>query len=177
MYIYLVLVCKDNGIACLNTQEINMVLDDECDECINDDDASDNALYSAQRAVDDLQKYDNLIFGASTWEIGELQEDWESFIDVLEDVDYNGKTVAFFGTGDADGYPDTFVDALGIIYERIADSGAKFIGQVDPDEYTFDESRAIIDGTFIGLPIDEDNEPDLTDGRLEKWANQIKGEL
>ena len=128
-------------------------------------------------SVDDLQKYDNLIFGASTWEIGELQEDWESFIDVLEDVDYNGKTVAFFGTGDADGYPDTFVDALGIIYERIADSGAKFIGQVDPDEYTFDESRAIIDGTFIGLPIDEDNEPDLTDGRLEKWANQIKGEL
>lgn len=135
-------------------------------------------VYNVDSAsADDLQKYDNLIFGASTWEIGELQEDWETFIDVLDDVDFAGKTVAFFGTGDADGYPDTFVDALGIIYERIKDSGAKFIGQVDTEEYTFDDSRALVDGKFIGLPIDEDNESDLTDGRLAKWANQIKGQL
>lgn len=135
-------------------------------------------LYNVDSATaEDIQKYDNVIFGASTWEIGELQEDWETFIDVLDDVDFAGKTVAFFGAGDADGYPDTFVDALGIIYERIANSGAKFIGQVDPDEYTFDDSRAIINGKFIGLPIDNDNEPDLTDDRLKRWAEQIKGEL
>ena len=135
-------------------------------------------VYNVDSAsADDMQKYDSLILAASTWEIGELQEDWESFIDVLDDVDFNGKTVAFLGTGDADGYPDTFVDAIGIIYERIADSGAKFIGQVDPDDYTFDESRAIVDGKFIGLPIDEDNESDLTDERLAKWVAMIKDEL
>ena len=37
---------------------------------------------------DDLGNYDNIIFGASTWEIGELQEDWETFIDVLDDADF-----------------------------------------------------------------------------------------
>lgn len=131
----------------------------------------------ANASADDLAKYDNILFGASTWDIGELQEDWETFIDVLDEVDFSGKTIAFFGTGDADGYPDTFVDALGIIYERIKDKGAKFIGAVDTDDYTFDDSRALVDGKFIGLPIDEDNEPDKTDERLKKWADSIKGSL
>ena len=128
-------------------------------------------------SADDIQQYDSLIFGASTWEIGELQEDWEGFIDVLDDVDFSGKTVAFFGLGDADGYPDTFVDAIGIIYNKIKDSGAKFIGAVETDDYTFDDSAALIDGKFIGLPVDEDNESDLTDGRLAKWVAQIKDQL
>ncbi len=131
----------------------------------------------ANASADDLAKYDNILFGASTWDIGELQEDWESFIEVLDDVDFNGKKVAFFGTGDADGYPDTFVDAIGIIYERIKDKGAKFIGAVETEDYTFDDSKALVDGKFIGLPIDEDNEPDKTDERIQKWVDSIKGEL
>ena len=135
-------------------------------------------VYNVDSAsADDLAEYDNLIFGASTWEIGELQEDWETFIDVLDEVDFTGKTVAYFGCGDADGYPDTFADALGIIHERIKESGAKFIGAVDTDDYTFDDSAALYDGKFIGLPIDEDNEADLTDGRLQKWVADIKGKL
>jgi len=135
-------------------------------------------VYNVDSAsADDLAKYDNIIFGASTWEIGELQEDWETFIDVLDDVDFSGKTVAYFGCGDADGYPDTFVDALGIIHERIKDSGATFIGAVETDDYTFDDSASLYDGKFIGLPIDEDNEPDMTDARLEKWVADIKGKL
>lgn len=135
-------------------------------------------IYNVDSATsDDLAKYDNIIFGASTWEIGELQEDWETFIDVLDDVDFSGKTIAYFGLGDADGYPDTFVDAMGIIHERIKDSGANFIGAVSTDDYTFDDSAALYNGKFIGLPIDEDNESDLTDGRLEKWVADIKGKL
>jgi flavodoxin I len=131
----------------------------------------------ANASASDLAKYSNLIFGASTWEIGELQEDWESFIDVLDDVDFNGKTVAFFGTGDADGYPDTFVDAIGIIYERIRDKGAKFVGSVETDDYTFDDSRALVNGKFIGLPLDEDNESDKTDARLQKWVAALKAQV
>ena len=30
---------------------------------------------------------------------------------------------------------------------------------------------------FLGLVIDEDNQDDLTDERLEAWANQIKADL
>jgi flavodoxin I len=66
---------------------------------------------------------------------------------------------------------------MGIIYNKIKDSGAKFMGAVETDDYTFDDSAALIDGTFIGLPVDEDNESDLTDGRLAKWVAQIKDQL
>ncbi len=127
--------------------------------------------------ADDVAEYDILIFGCSTWEIGELQEDWESFIDVLDDVDFSGKKVSYIGVGDADGYPDTFVDAIGIIHEKIADSGAEFFGAWSTDDYTFDESKGVVDGKFLGLVIDEDNESNKTDGRVAAWVKQIKGEL
>lgn len=127
--------------------------------------------------ADDLADYDTLIFACSTWEIGELQEDWESFIDVLDDVDFSGKKVSYIGTGDADGYPDTFVDAIGIIHEKIADSGASFFGAWPTDDYEFDESKGVVDGKFLGLVIDEDNESDKTDDRVAAWVAQIKGEL
>jgi flavodoxin I len=135
-------------------------------------------VYNVDSATaEDMQGYEVLLFGASTWEIGELQEDWETFMDVLDDVDFAGKKVGFFGCGDADGYPDTFVDALGIIYERIENSGAAFIGKMPTDDFEFDASRAVIDGVFIGLPIDEDNEPDKTDDRVKNWVAQLKTEI
>lgn len=128
-------------------------------------------------SADDLAEYDTIIFGASTWEIGELQEDWETFIDVLDDVDFAGKKVSYIGLGDADGYPDTFVDAIGMIHEKIADSGAEFFGAWPTDDYEYDESKGEIDGKFLGLVIDEDNESDKTDDRVAEWVAQIKGEL
>jgi flavodoxin I len=128
-------------------------------------------------SADDVAGYDTLIFACSTWEIGELQEDWESFIDVLDDVDFSGKKVSYIGTGDADGYPDTFVDAIGIIHEKIADSGAEFFGAWPTEDYEFDESKGVVDGKFLGLVVDEDNESDKTDDRVKAWVAQIKGEL
>jgi flavodoxin I len=127
--------------------------------------------------ADDMAEYDILILACPTWEIGELQEDWETCIDVLDDVDFSGKKVSYIGTGDADGYPDTFVDAIGIIHEKIADSGAEFFGAWPTDDYEFDESKGIVDGKFLGLVIDEDNESDKTDDRIAAWVKQIKGEL
>lgn len=127
--------------------------------------------------AEDVQGYAIVIFGASTWEIGELQEDWDSFIDVLDDIDFGGKKVAYFGLGDADGYPDTFIDALGIIHDRIKDSGATFFGAWPTDEYSYDDSKALVNGKFLGLALDNDNEPDKTDERIAAWVAQIKGEL
>ncbi|MEA3317594.1 MAG: flavodoxin domain-containing protein, partial [Bacteroidota bacterium] len=34
----------------------------------------------ADKPVKELQNYENLIFGTSTWGIGDLQDDWDSFI-------------------------------------------------------------------------------------------------
>jgi len=51
------------------------------------------------------------------------------------------------------------------------------VGQTSTDGYDFEESLAVVDDMFLGLVIDEDNQDDLTDERLESWANQIKGDL
>lgn len=126
---------------------------------------------------DEMQEYECLILACPTWEIGELQEDWDSFIDQIEDVDYAGKKVTYLGLGDADGYPDTYQDAMGIIHERIVDSGAEFVGSWPTDDYNFEESKGVVDGKFLGLAIDEDNESDKTEERIKAWVAQLKGEF
>ena len=128
-------------------------------------------------SADDMQPYQNLILACPTWEIGQLQEDWDAFIDEIENVDYAGKKVTYLGLGDADGYPDTFLDAMGIIHDRIKDKGATFVGQWPPDGFNFSASKGVVDGKFLGLGIDEDNQKDLTAGRVEKWVAQLKGEF
>ena len=47
------------------------------------------------------------------------------------------------------------------------------IGHVSIDQYIFDESKSVIDGMFCGLPIDEDNESEKTDDRLQAWSQVI----
>ena len=87
------------------------------------------------------------------------------------------KTIILFGLGDAEGYPDTFVNGMDTIYNAIKDSGCKIIGFTETEGYSFEDSTTLVDGKFAGLPLDEDNESDLTDSRLEKWVEQIKGEF
>lgn len=135
------------------------------------------ALHNVNSASsDDMAEYKYLILASSTWDIGELQEDWDTFIDEIEDVDYDGKVVTFIGLGDAEGYPDTFNEAPGLIHERIKDSGAKFVGFWPTEGYDFEESQSLVDGKFLGVVIDEDNQADLTDERLKKWVEQLKDE-
>ena len=61
------------------------------------------------------------------------------------------------------------------LYTAFLQSGAKMIGKVPTDSYTYDDSKSVIDGKFCGLAIDEDNESELTDQRLNDWVIQIKG--
>jgi flavodoxin I len=138
----------------------------------------DAALHNVNSSTaDDMQEYSYLILACPTWEIGRLQEDWDGFIDEIENVDYAGKKVTYLGLGDADGYPDTFQDALGIIHDRIKDKGASFVGAWPTDGYNFNASKGVIDGKFLGLAIDEDNQKDLTKSRVEKWVAQLKNEF
>ena len=120
-----------------------------------------------------LKEYNNLILGISTWGIGELQDDWEEFLPELVKADLRGKSIAIFGLGDAESYPDSFVDGMGIIYEEIKDKGCTIVGQVDTADYNFEVSKAVYNGKFVGLPLDEDNESELTESRLGKWLTEI----
>ena len=119
----------------------------------------------------------NLILGTSTWGAGELQDDWYDGLNILQKADLNGKTIALFGCGDCESYGDTFVGGIGELYNGIKASGANFIGSVETYGYTFDDSEAVIDGKFIGLPLDDINEDDKTDARIDAWIAQISPEL
>ncbi len=121
--------------------------------------------------------YQNVLLGSSTWGAGELQDDWYDGLETLKGAALAGKVEAFFGCGDAESYGDTFCGALGEIYEALKDKGITVVGQVATDGYTFDDSAAVIDGQFIGLPLDDVNEDDKTDERIDAWLDSIKASL
>ena len=89
-----------------------------------------------------------------------MQDDWDAILGDLDDVDFSGKTVAYFGTGDQIGYADNFQDAMGILEEKIAGLGGKTVGYWSAEGYDHSESKAIRDGKFCGLALDDDNESD-----------------
>jgi len=117
--------------------------------------------------------YDFLIFGVSTWGEGDLQDDWESLLPKLKKLDLSGKTVALFGLGDQDGYPDNFQNAMGTVYSAVVKAGAKVVGEWPAEGYDFSESTAVVDGKFVGLALDEDNQAELSNERIALWLGQI----
>jgi flavodoxin I len=134
-------------------------------------------LYDVGKAqAGDLAAYDILLFGSSTWGLGDLQDDWEGFLPTVASADLSGKKVALFGCGDSASYPDTFCDAMGKIYQAVRDK-ASVIGFTDTAGYSFDASEAAVNGQFAGLALDEDNESDLTEERIDRWLEAIKSAL
>lgn len=139
-------------------------------------------LYSMEEdfdELDDFLKYDYLLFGCSTWGAGEVQNDWrEPLFDIeVEKPDFSGKTIALFGAGDCNGHGKHFVGALGTLYEQFKAVGAKLVGAVSADDYTFEKSTAIRDGKFVGLPLDEVNESDKTDQRIADWLALLSADF
>lgn len=127
----------------------------------------------ANLSTKEIEEYNNLILGTSTWGVGDLQDDWEAFLSEFSAMDLNGKTIALFGLGDCQSYPDSFVDGIGSIYNEIKDKGCNIVGEIDPQGYDFEDSRAVYEGKFIALPLDEDNESELTEQRLTDWLSII----
>jgi flavodoxin I len=130
-----------------------------------------------QSDVSELEQYDALILASSTWYDGQLQDDWEDKIDDLPSLKLEGKKLAFIGMGDQDMYSDNYVDAIGILYEALENSGAELVARWESVGYNFDESKAIRDGKFIGLALDEDNQSELTDSRIDQWCKLFAEEI
>lgn len=122
----------------------------------------------------DLEACQLLILGSPTYGCGDLQSDWEDNIGVLDAANLNGKTVALFGTGDQMTYPECFGDAVGILFDRVTAKGARVVGFTEPEGYDFSYSAALRDGRFVGLVLDEDNQPHLSDDRIESWLESLK---
>jgi len=146
-----------------------------------DDDLMAEALNVNKATAELVSGYSHLILGTSTLGGGQLPGlstdcmggGWEEFLPQLKDVNFTGKTVALFGLGDQDKYPEEFVDAMGIIYEFVVARGAKVVGSWPADDYDFISSKALVNDAFVGLVLDQENQKALTDTRLETWLKLI----
>ena len=100
----------------------------------------------ADASADEADKYDLLLLGSSTW-----------------------------GCGDSGCYPDTFCDAIGLLYEGLQGCGCTFIGSFEPQGYAATSSLVCSEGQFLGLAIDE-SAPEKTDARVAAWCRQLVSE-
>ncbi|PMH39925.1 flavodoxin FldB [Vibrio sp. 10N.286.49.B3] len=122
-----------------------------------------------------MNDYDLLILGISTWDFGEIQEDWGAIWQQIGGVSLNEKCVALFGLGDQEGYGEWYLDAMGLLHDELQVTGCKFIGYWPNQGYEFEASKALTpDGShFVGLALDEDSQYELSDERIDIWCEQI----
>jgi flavodoxin long chain len=123
--------------------------------------------------AEEVLEFDLLIFGAPTWYDGELQSDWEKALPEMQKLDFTGKKVAIFGLGDQYGYAEYFLDAVGTIADVLVANGANLVGLWENQGYEHTASKAVRDGYFLGLALDEDNQAELTDERVSAWVEQV----
>ncbi|WP_028310292.1 flavodoxin FldA [Derxia gummosa] len=135
---------------------------------------SGKAIDIKKATAADFENCSLLILGCPTYGDGDLQTDWQDHLGTLEEADLDGKRVAIFGAGDQMNYPESFVDAIGILYDVVADKGANVVGFTDTAGYDFTGSAALRDGKFVGLALDEDNQAGKSEKRITEWLAQIR---
>jgi flavodoxin I len=121
--------------------------------------------------------FENYILGVPTWFDGELPNYWDEFIPDLEEADLKGKTFALYGAGDQKGYPENYVDALGIMANLLEGRGGKLIGFTSTAGYEFESSKALRGIRFCGLALDFENQARLVKPRITDWVTQLKKEF
>lgn len=128
-----------------------------------------------ETSLEKSQAYDVILYGISTWDFGELQEDWESTWDDIAALELSGKIVGLFGLGDQMGYADWFQDALGMLHDQVIGLGCDIIGYWPNEGYQFIASKGLTQDQqyFVGLSLDDENQYDLSDGRIKQWCEQI----
>ncbi len=133
----------------------------------------ENTLASA------LDNYEHIIFALSTvgrdsWSSDYSKIGWDFLLPKLESYDFTNKTVAIIGLGNHILYANSFVDSMGVLAKVVIEQGANLVGKCSTDNYEFGDSEAVENDVFLGLPIDEDNDEELTEERLTNWWSEIK---
>ena len=128
-----------------------------------------------------LLDYKNLILvcsslGRSTWE-REQRDRWAKFFPSMRKISLKDRFVALVGLGDHVTYPKNFVDGMGYMAELVTGLGGTLVGKVQTDGYVYEDSTAVEDDLFVGLPLDEDFEPEKTEARVDKWLEMVLPEF
>ena len=122
----------------------------------------------------DIIKYNHVIIGLSTWHDGQLVSAFDEIEGELKKLDFKNKKVALFGLGDQFGYADFFIDGVGIVGEIIEGNGGQLVVDWPTEDYDYESSKADKgNGYFMGLALDEDNQDDMTDERLDIWIPKV----
>ena len=121
-----------------------------------------------------FQSFKYLILGVPTWFDGELPNYWDEFVPELETLDLKGRKIALFGNGDQIGYPENFVDAIGVLAQILEKRGAQIVGHTSTKGYTFESSKAVEDDKFLGLAIDFENQSEQNTPRIKDWIQELK---
>ena len=123
---------------------------------------------------DRFLSYEQLIMGVPTWFDGELPNYWDEFVPALEEMDLNGKKIALFGLGDQEGYPENFLDGVGIMADLLEERGAELVGFTSVEGYSFERSRAQRGEEFAGLAIDYENQGSMNKERVTAWVEKLR---
>ncbi|MFB6317048.1 flavodoxin [Saccharicrinis sp. FJH54] len=126
---------------------------------------------------EDLAKYDALILGVPTWFDGELPSYWDEMVPEIENADLKGKKAAIYGLGDQKGYPENYVDGIGLMADILMEQGIEIVGHTSAEGYKFERSVSYRNGEFIGLALDFENQAGLSEERIKNWVKQLKKEF
>lgn len=67
---------------------------------------------------------------------------------------------------------------MGTVRDIVEAKGATVVGHWPTEGYEFEASKALVDENhFVGLCIDEDRQPELTEERVTKWVKQVYEEM
>ena len=135
-------------------------------------------MLNAEEITEDIfLSFDHIIMGVATWFDGELPNFWDEFVPALEELDLTGKKIALFGLGDQKGYPENFLDGVGIMAKILEEQGATLVGFTSSEGYEFESSKALRNDLFMGLAIDYENQGSMNKERVAAWVEQLKKEF
>ncbi len=90
-----------------------------------------------------MEQYDVLILGIPTWDLVKSRK-LGSHLDQLDDLNLEGKIIALYGLGDQLGYGEWFLDALGMLHDKLSTKGVKFVGYWPTEGYEFTSPKPVI---------------------------------
>ena len=161
-------------IYSFNTKKTGKVAE-RIKEAFNDDMVE---MVNAEKISEALfMSFDQIIMGVPTWFDGELPNYWDEFVPALEDLDLSGKKVALYGLGDQKGYPENFLDGVGLMAKILEKCDAILVGFTSVEGYEFESSLAKRGDQFAGLAIDYENQGSMNKERIATWVESLKKEF
>jgi flavodoxin I len=127
--------------------------------------------------------HDALIVGTPTWNTGADSQrsgtGWdELYYDKLPTLKeaLTGKSVAVFGLGDQESYAENYADATGELFDVFEGLGCNMLGSWSQEGYEHTASKSIRGDKFCGLLLDQVNQEELSEERVQQWVGQLKDE-